>query len=52
MYRSVRSFLRDGRHCRLLAVPAALYAVNNYLKFVMQLFFKCAPFFLFLFFVL
>lgn len=40
MYRSVRAFVRDGRHCRLLAVPAALYAVNNYLKFVMQLFFR------------
>ena len=27
-------------HNRLLAVPAALYAVNNYLKFAMQLYFK------------
>ena len=32
--------MRDARHNRLLAVPAALYAVNNYLKFAMQLYFK------------
>lgn len=32
MYRSIRSFIADARHNRLLAVPAALYAVNNYLK--------------------
>jgi Nucleotide-sugar transporter len=38
--RSARAFARDAAHCRVLAVPAALYAVNNYLKFVMQLFFK------------
>ena len=40
MYRSLRSFLRDAHHNRLLAVPASLYAVNNYLKFAMQLYFK------------
>jgi hypothetical protein len=40
MTRSLRSFLRDATHCRLLFIPAALYAINNYLKFVMQLFFK------------
>lgn len=40
MYRSLRSFIRDAHHNRLLAVPAGLYAVNNYLKFTMQLYFK------------
>ena len=40
MYRSLRSFIRDAQHNRLLAVPAGLYAVNNYLKFAMQLYFK------------
>ena len=40
LYRSARAFVRDARHNRLLAVPAALYAVNNYLKFAMQLYFK------------
>lgn len=40
MYRSMRSFARDAAHNRLLMIPAALYAVNNYLKFVMQLYFK------------
>jgi hypothetical protein len=40
MYLSVRSFARDAAHNRLLAVPAVLYAVNNYLKFGMQLYFK------------
>lgn len=40
MYASARSFARDASHNRLLAVPAALYAVNNYLKFAMQLYFK------------
>jgi hypothetical protein len=32
MYRSVRSFIADARHNKLLAAPAAFYAVNNYLK--------------------
>lgn len=40
MTRSIRAFAREAVHCRLLAAPAALYAVNNYLKFIMQLFFK------------
>ena len=40
MYRSMRSFVRDARHNKLLAVPAGLYAINNYLKFAMQLYFK------------
>jgi hypothetical protein len=40
LYRSARAFARDASHNRLLAVPAALYAVNNYLKFAMQLYFK------------
>ena len=40
LYRSLEAFGRDASHNRLLAVPAALYAVNNYLKFAMQLYFK------------
>jgi len=40
LYRSITAFARDASHNRLLAVPAALYAVNNYLKFAMQLYFK------------
>lgn len=40
MYRSIRSFVADARHNWLLAVPAGLYAINNYLKFVMQLYFR------------
>lgn len=40
MYRSVRSFIRDAHHNKLLAVPAGLYSINNYLKFAMQLYFK------------
>lgn len=40
MYRSLISFIRDAHHNRLLAIPASLYAINNYLKFVMQLHFK------------
>lgn len=40
MFLSMQSFGRDAAHNRLLAVPAALYAVNNYLKFGMQLYFK------------
>ena len=39
-YRSLRAFLVDARHNSLLMAPAALYAVNNYLKFAMQLYFK------------
>ncbi len=33
-------FVRQCHHNRLLAVPAGLYSVNNYLKFAMQLYFK------------
>ncbi|KAF8068383.1 CMP-sialic acid transporter 2 [Scenedesmus sp. PABB004] len=40
MYRSLRAFVADARHNWLLAVPAGLYAVNNYLKFAMQLYFR------------
>ena len=40
MYRSLRSFLVDAHHNWLLAVPALLYAINNYLKFAMQLYFR------------
>ncbi len=40
LYRSLKSFGKDASHNRLLIVPAALYAVNNYLKFAMQLYFK------------
>jgi hypothetical protein len=40
MYRSLRSFIADARHNWLLAVPAGLYAINNYLKFAMQLYFR------------
>lgn len=40
LYRSIRAFVRDAQHNKLLAIPAALYAVNNYLKFAMQLYFK------------
>lgn len=40
LYRSLSAFARDASHNRLLIVPAALYAVNNYLKFAMQLYFK------------
>lgn len=36
----MRIFLRQCHHNRLLAVPAGLYSVNNYLKFAMQLYFK------------
>ncbi|EFJ42093.1 hypothetical protein VOLCADRAFT_107400 [Volvox carteri f. nagariensis] len=36
MYRSLRGFLVDAHHNRLLAVPAVLYAINNLLKFSMQ----------------
>uniref|UniRef100_A0A7S0RYF6 CMP-sialic acid transporter n=1 Tax=Chlamydomonas leiostraca TaxID=1034604 RepID=A0A7S0RYF6_9CHLO len=40
MYLSLRSFVVDAHHNRLLVVPALLYAINNYLKFAMQLFFR------------
>lgn len=37
---SFRMFLQHCHHNRLLAVPAGLYSINNYLKFAMQLYFK------------
>ncbi len=40
LHRSGAAFAAGARHNGLLAVPAALYAVNNSLKFAMQLFFK------------
>ncbi len=39
-YLSLRAFASDASHNKLLAIPAGLYAVNNYLKFGMQLYFK------------
>ena len=40
LYTSFRAFNRDAYQCRLLLVPAALYAINNYLKFAMQIYFS------------
>ena len=40
MYYSMRSFLRDARLNSALLVPAGLYSVNNWLKFMMQLYFN------------
>ncbi|PSS35877.1 CMP-sialic acid transporter like [Actinidia chinensis var. chinensis] len=39
---SVSSFVQAARNNVLLAVPALLYAINNYLKFTMQLYFNPA----------
>eukprot|EP00899_Mesostigma_viride_P016402 jgi/Mesvir1/24763/Mv22019-RA.1 len=39
---SLGAMWRASRKNFLLAVPAALYAINNYLKFVLQLYFKPA----------
>ncbi|KAL9233069.1 hypothetical protein vseg_008109 [Gypsophila vaccaria] len=39
---SVSTFVQAARNNVLLAVPAFLYAVNNYLKFIMQLYFNPA----------
>lgn len=39
---SLPAVLRAGRANILLAVPSFLYAINNYLKFIMQLYFKPA----------
>lgn len=39
---SVSTFLQAARNNVLLAVPALLYAINNYLKFTMQLYFNPA----------
>ena len=40
LYKSIKAFYKDAYHNRLLAIPALLYAINNYVKFVMQLYFK------------
>ncbi|GER27865.1 UDP-galactose transporter [Striga asiatica] len=39
---SISTFTQAARNNVLLAVPALLYAINNYLKFVMQLYFNPA----------
>ncbi|KAB1203440.1 CMP-sialic acid transporter 3 [Morella rubra] len=39
---SVSTFVQAARDNVLLAVPAFLYAINNYLKFIMQLYFNPA----------
>ncbi|KAJ0035483.1 CMP-sialic acid transporter 2 [Pistacia vera] len=39
---SMSTFLQAARNNVLLAVPAFLYAINNYLKFIMQLYFNPA----------
>lgn len=39
---SVSTFVQAARSNVLLAVPAFLYAINNYLKFIMQLYFNPA----------
>uniref|UniRef100_A0A2P2MQH0 CMP-sialic acid transporter 2 isoform X1 n=2 Tax=Rhizophora mucronata TaxID=61149 RepID=A0A2P2MQH0_RHIMU len=39
---SVSTFVQAAHNNALLAVPAFLYAINNYLKFIMQLYFNPA----------
>ncbi|XP_022767858.1 CMP-sialic acid transporter 3-like isoform X1 [Durio zibethinus] len=39
---SISTFMQAARNNVLLAVPALLYAINNYLKFIMQLYFNPA----------
>lgn len=39
---SVSTFVQAARNNVLLAIPAFLYAINNYLKFIMQLYFNPA----------
>ncbi|BAT93541.1 CMP-sialic acid transporter [Vigna angularis] len=39
---SISTFMQAARSNALLAVPALLYAINNYLKFIMQLYFNPA----------
>ncbi|PUZ53483.1 hypothetical protein GQ55_5G054800 [Panicum hallii var. hallii] len=39
---TVSTFMQAARNNVLLAVPAFLYAINNYLKFIMQLYFNPA----------
>ncbi|KAF2286417.1 hypothetical protein P3X46_011422 [Hevea brasiliensis] len=41
-YLSFSIFVQAARNNVLLAVPALLYAINNYLKFIMQLYFNPA----------
>ncbi|KAH7521386.1 hypothetical protein FEM48_Zijuj07G0027600 [Ziziphus jujuba var. spinosa] len=36
LFLSISSFVQAARNNVLLAVPALLYAINNYLKFIMQ----------------
>lgn len=37
---SLGSFWQNARQNQALAIPACLYSLNNYLKFMMQLYFK------------
>ncbi|THU53371.1 hypothetical protein C4D60_Mb10t13700 [Musa balbisiana] len=39
---SIATFAQAARNNVLLAIPALLYAINNYLKFIMQLYFNPA----------
>ncbi|GJN27206.1 hypothetical protein PR202_gb15205 [Eleusine coracana subsp. coracana] len=39
---SLSTFMQAARNNVLLAIPALLYAINNYLKFIMQLYFNPA----------
>lgn len=39
---SLRVIMKEARANVLLAVPSCLYTINNYLKFIMQLYFKPA----------
>ncbi|KAL1535304.1 CMP-sialic acid transporter 4 [Salvia divinorum] len=39
---SMSTFIQAARSNTLLAIPALLYAINNYLKFIMQLYFNPA----------
>ncbi|CAL0316288.1 unnamed protein product [Lupinus luteus] len=39
---SISTFVQAARNNALLAIPAFLYAINNYLKFTMQLYFNPA----------
>ncbi|OIW12804.1 hypothetical protein TanjilG_24737 [Lupinus angustifolius] len=39
---SISTFVQAARNNVLLAIPAFLYAINNYLKFIMQLYFNPA----------
>ncbi|XAR65853.1 hypothetical protein NMG60_11011829 [Bertholletia excelsa] len=39
---SISTFIQAARNNILLSIPALLYAINNYLKFIMQLYFNPA----------